>query len=781
MKTAHRHQFGVKDIILLTLATSVIVWKFYPFLTGARTLLVAGGDSGDFSYPFLVSAARSLNQGSFPLWCNELFAGQPFAGHMQMPVFYPLHLLVWFLGFSPSDVTFSLWDWSFVLHVVIACWGAYLLARALGLRHEIAFAVSLFYALSPAYLGIYVWLWLFCSTAWYPVIMACAVMMLKEKNRRTWIWAALGGLAMGLCTLATTAQPAIMGLYMIGLYWLYKVGQNRLDRSFCVSATLKTTCFCAIGLMLAAAPLLLGMEYAGLSYRFGMESDSFLPSFADFTVYNLPTSQIYDLLMANGGFIYHGALPGILCICTLFLPVNKNMKDLTFFKMFFVIAFLQSFGIILPYFLYPVPMLNMVRESFLFARYLNITVPILAGYWLQWICEYHYAEEELRDKSAFYRQFAVFSAIASLGASYMYITFNRNRAFVLACAFVLFLGLWHRFGRRCDKYFGNIKLFQYAVAYGACLLFVMNIGTFMMFKPEFGESFLDNANQYYKESMPIADFVRPKDGELFRSHIVTGEANPMGVGHGAVLGFPTSFGYGNPVLKSAIDAHNGLFRERYCDLMNIRYTFMRSTDIAQVPILPLDASNFSIVAEFNDVMNSYQTRGTVYVYEKTNRPGHAWIVDKLVRVDTYEDGLLALNDPDFRVASEALIDTNDLVSFATSDEALISNVEISKYTTSSMALNVSTNKESLLVISELYYPGWQATADGKRVPIHKVDLFLRGILLAPGHHVVELSYSPTQLWIGLAIAMLALAGVVVLILYGKGVIIRRAPGKQEHG
>jgi uncharacterized membrane protein YfhO len=56
------------------------------------------------------------------------------------------------------------------------------------------------------------------------------------------------------------------------------------------------------------------------------------------------------------------------------------------------------------------------------------------------------------------------------------------------------------------------------------------------------------------------------------------------------------------------------------------------------------------------------------------------------------------------------------------------------------------------VLSEVWYPGWRAQANGEAVPIHRVEGTLRGIYLDPGLHTVEFRYSPWTVWLGLAIS-----------------------------
>jgi hypothetical protein len=82
------------------------------------------------------------------------------------------------------------------------------------------------------------------------------------------------------------------------------------------------------------------------------------------------------------------------------------------------------------------------------------------------------------------------------------------------------------------------------------------------------------------------------------------------------------------------------------------------------------------------------------------------------------------------------------------------------------ALQIRTRGESdaFLVLSEVFYPGWEATLDGRTTPILRADYTLRGIYVPAGEHHVSLRYRPRSFRIGagvtglFALFCLALAG-----------------------
>jgi uncharacterized membrane protein YfhO len=78
-------------------------------------------------------------------------------------------------------------------------------------------------------------------------------------------------------------------------------------------------------------------------------------------------------------------------------------------------------------------------------------------------------------------------------------------------------------------------------------------------------------------------------------------------------------------------------------------------------------------------------------------------------------------------------------------------------------LDVSTDARGLLVVSQPFYPGWQALVNGEPVPIHQVDALLQGIPLEAGNHHVELRFHPSPLPAVVTLAAL-IACIAMLIL-----------------
>jgi uncharacterized membrane protein YfhO len=66
------------------------------------------------------------------------------------------------------------------------------------------------------------------------------------------------------------------------------------------------------------------------------------------------------------------------------------------------------------------------------------------------------------------------------------------------------------------------------------------------------------------------------------------------------------------------------------------------------------------------------------------------------------------------------------------------------------------------VLVDTYDPGWRAWVDGRPTPVAPANIAFRAVRVPEGRHSVELVYRPTEVFVGIAVSVLALATLVVL-------------------
>jgi hypothetical protein len=138
------------------------------------------------------------------------------------------------------------------------------------------------------------------------------------------------------------------------------------------------------------------------------------------------------------------------------------------------------------------------------------------------------------------------------------------------------------------------------------------------------------------------------------------------------------------------------------------------------------------------------------------------IPDSLPRVFVVEHGVPVADETEaiarlgwgqFDPATEALV-LPGLEIPAGSASSL--NVKIVSATSRSLRLEADIDAPGLLVVSEAYYPGWQAWIDDEPTTIHPANVMMRSVLVPAGKHQVRFEYRPRSVVIGFAISGLAL-------------------------
>lgn len=142
--------------------------------------------------------------------------------------------------------------------------------------------------------------------------------------------------------------------------------------------------------------------------------------------------------------------------------------------------------------------------------------------------------------------------------------------------------------------------------------------------------------------------------------------------------------------------------------------------------------------------------------------GNAWFVDKIRFVNNANEEIDLVGKLNLR--HEAVADKAFKEQLKNSvPQGKTSNVVLNSYAPNALSYTVNSDKGGVVVFSEVYYPGWKATIDGKEASLGRVNYILRALNVSAGKHEVKLVFDPTSVHTTETIAYIAF-GVLVLLI-----------------
>ena len=102
------------------------------------------------------------------------------------------------------------------------------------------------------------------------------------------------------------------------------------------------------------------------------------------------------------------------------------------------------------------------------------------------------------------------------------------------------------------------------------------------------------------------------------------------------------------------------------------------------------------------------------------------------------------------------------------------------YEPNRLKYEVNSEKGGVVVFSEIYYPGWTATVDGKEVELGRVNYILRALRVEGGNHQVELAFFPRSITTTETIAYCSYGVLILLLLLAIGMKWRSYHWSSSH-
>ena len=131
----------------------------------------------------------------------------------------------------------------------------------------------------------------------------------------------------------------------------------------------------------------------------------------------------------------------------------------------------------------------------------------------------------------------------------------------------------------------------------------------------------------------------------------------------------------------------------------------------------------------------------------------SYVVFDAQTVRSPAEALNAITAPDFDPATTVVLETEEGVHFDENAPALTAQaVPVLTSTFNTVTIHLTLTSDGILVLSDTYYPGWQATVDGEPAQILSANLAFRGVFLPAGEHLVQFHYRPASFRVGAALS-----------------------------
>jgi hypothetical protein len=156
----------------------------------------------------------------------------------------------------------------------------------------------------------------------------------------------------------------------------------------------------------------------------------------------------------------------------------------------------------------------------------------------------------------------------------------------------------------------------------------------------------------------------------------------------------------------------------------------------------------------------FQGRSGVKVFENVGAYPRVWSVHQATSLPGITDLRAAFRDPTADLRKTVLLTgERSPVELGTCDGDG-EDVQMPEHFPNEVRITANLKCRGMVILTDTWFPGWRATVDGNSATIHKAYGAVRGVIVEPGTHVIEMRYRPLSVFLGLALS--ALAAVIAL-------------------
>jgi membrane protein YfhO len=730
--------------LLLTLLVAAFFWKI--LFTGQYSMLL-GWEGTNQAWSWYNYSARAVQQGILPAWDPYTESGRNFIGETQTGVFYPLKLLLYYAPFDRGGyLSERVYHQMYVVAHLLAAFFMFFCARELGIKSNFAAFVTAACFTLGGFLGKTGWVHLMDSAIWLPIIFYFLLRALRSPPlARRIAYSCVAGVCLGMAVLAGSIHIPLMDVMVIvsaaGLLAF------RPEEPANAPASLRSRLFASavvvfvvgvISFATGAAQLLPSMEFSPLARRWVLEwSGPFyqrVPYFVAGTYARMSPRAIFAFLFgaANAGGSEYSPYFGVMPLLLTVVGVWKNWANqwVRYLAVLGALAFVYGLGeySLLNGLAYiTVPFIDKSYEAGRFLYLTHFAMALLAGYGVQSLFANDAAADPVLARLKQIVGWTTLVVLVGVGVpallgkpeldDWPYVSL-----FFLLTTWALFLYISGGHRGRVEQ----------------CLLIAVIVCDLYAFTWTSANRLQEQRQhsdklEEMKSLRPVADFFKAQPGP-FRVHFVS-DFSPGSMGD--VYSVQTTLGYGATMIDdylSTLWSANGM-----C-MFNVRYYLGSGKDP--------DGAGPVIYAS-----DKWK------VYENPSACPRAWMPSQIV-VESAGKVRQRVQYESLDILHTAYL-SEQPQSALSAQQPSPPVISYGEYLPDRFAVNVQAAAAGLLVLSEVWHPGWVATINGQPARVYKVDNILRGVVVAPGANHIEMRYRPASIRIGLILSVLALLGTLL--------------------
>jgi len=203
------------------------------------------------------------------------------------------------------------------------------------------------------------------------------------------------------------------------------------------------------------------------------------------------------------------------------------------------------------------------------------------------------------------------------------------------------------------------------------------------------------------------------------------------------------------------------------DLLNVKYILTGNK-------FRENRNRFRYITQFDDEGK------TIYLYENKDRMPRVWLVNRVEECSDQNAVLERIKDINSREIALVTSDKKAEI-INTASPNVGGTVKIVKYEPNKIVINAKLSAPALMVLSEVWMPGWKAKVKGKNEKVLRTNYILRGVYLPEGENKVIIYYQPILFLTGSLITFFTIFIIMLIFIWSlvRHIILHIRPGLTE--